>query len=407
MVVDSFSNPAAAARSVLIIPGSQYQVPLITKAHSRGYRVVCADRDPSCPGSRVADEFHAIGLDERDELLKLARTVKPVGIVTDQTDAAVVVVAWLSEQLGLRGISEPCARLFTEKHRMREFGQTHGFPTPAFFLSKDLSSAQVAAAAIGFPVVIKPVSNQASKGVHRVDTPESLAECFADAVLYSAAGGVLVEQFVDGTEFTVEGFMGEGGHRTLGISEKSHYPEHPMVACSLRYTPGNSRFDYGELQRVHDDWINQSCLPFGMTHAEYKFSQGRYYLIEVATRGGGTRIASDIVPWVSGVDYQELMLDAVLEGSAQGVRGVLEHRCALLEFFQFPVGRVRAIRGVNEAKSLPGVLDVVLSRGVGDFLPALTDDTVRPGYFILQTNTEAELRHLRERVLDLVQVEME
>ncbi len=394
-------------KSILIIPGSQYQVPLIHKAHARGYRVVCADRDPRCPGGRDADEFHAIGLDEREELLNLARTIRPVGIVTDQTDAAVVVVAWLSEQLGLRGIGVPCARLFTEKHQMREFGRTHGFPTPEFFLSMDLPSAKAAAVAIGFPVVIKPVSNQASKGVHRVDTPEDLAECFADAANYSAANGVLVEQFIDGTEFTVEGFMGKGGHRTLGISEKSHYAQHPMVARSLRYTPSNSRFDYAELRRAHDDWINQSHLPFGMTHAEYKFSQGRYYLIEVATRGGGTRIASDIVPWISGVDYQELMLDAVLEGRTGGVQGALEQRCALLEFFQFPVGRVRTISGVNEVRSLTGVLDVVLSCEVGDFLPALTDDTVRPGYFILQTNTEAELQHMRERVLDLVKVQVE
>jgi carbamoyl-phosphate synthase large subunit len=396
-----------AKKTVLIIPGSQYQLPLIRKAQARGYRVTCADRDPNCPGSREADDFHPIGLDERDALLHLARTIQPIGIVTDQTDAGVSVVAWLSEQLGLRGIGERCARLFTEKHRMREFGRTHGFPTPEFLLSNDFLSAQAAAAAIGFPVVIKPITNQASKGVHRVDTPEDLAKCYADAAHYSRFGEVLVEQFIDGVEFTVEGFMGEGGHQTLGISEKAHYPLCPMVACSLRFTPSNSRFDYAELRRTNDSWINQTQLPFGMTHAEYKFSRGRYYLIEVATRGGGTRIASDIVPWISGVDYQGLMLDAVLEPKTTGTRRAQQQRCALLEFFQFTSGQVTAIQGVDEAKLLPGVLDVVLPCTVGGFLPNLTDDTTRPGYFILQTNSEGEMQQLRKRVLDMVRVQTE
>lgn len=406
MTIDPSPKPMAVKGNVLVIPGSQYQVPLIWKAQSRGYRVVCADRDPNCPGSKVADEFHVIGLDQREALLNLVHTIHPHGIVTDQTDAGVAVVAWLSDHSGLRGIGETCACLFTDKYRMREFGREHGFPTPAFFLSKDVESAQKAAAEIGYPVVVKPLRSQASKGVHRANNPEELAVHFEDAAKYAGYGGILVEEFIDGTEFTVEGFMGKGGHRTLGISEKSHYPEHPMVACSLRYTPANSSFDYSELRRLHDNLINLSQLPFGMTHAEYKFSRGRYYLIEVAARGGGTRIASDIVPWISGVDYQELMLDAVLGGKIDGVLEGIKERCALLEFFQFPAGRVHAISGVNDAKLLPGVRDVVLPCAVGDYLPPLTDDTVRPGYFILQTNTGAELHDLRQRVLQIVRVQL-
>lgn len=377
------------------------------KARARGYRVVCADRDSGCAGRFEADDFHTVGLNERDRLLSLARDILPVGIVTDQTDTGVAVVAWLSEQMGLRGIGQQCAQLFTEKHRMREYGKEHGFPTPAFSLTYDAHSAQAAAEAMGFPVVVKPVNAQASRGVHRIDSPAAVAACFTDAAKYSSDGAVIVEEFIDGTEFTVEGFMGESGHRTLGISEKTHYPQRPMVASSLRYTPSSTRFDYSHLMRAHDEWIDLSCLPYGMTHAEYKFSRGQYYLIEVATRGGGTRIASDIVPWISGVDYQELLLDAVLEGDFRGVSNVREPRCALLEFFNFPAGSVRAITGVEEARSLPGVLDVILACAVGGYVPALTDDTARPGYFILQTHTETELQALRERLLTLVQVEVE
>ena len=163
---------------VIVLPGGRYQVPLIRKARARGFWVVCADRDTNCAGKREADEFHVIGLNESERLLKLARAVRPRGIVTDQTDSGVSVVAWLSEKLGLPGIGPECAKLFTNKHMMRLFGREHGFATPAFQLCPDILSAQAAAQKIGFPVVLKPLDSQSSRGIHRIEDPASLAARF-------------------------------------------------------------------------------------------------------------------------------------------------------------------------------------------------------------------------------------
>jgi biotin carboxylase len=403
------SDPHVGQRGcVIVLPGSDYQVPLLKKVRSRGYRVVCADHDAHCACSTLADEFHVIGLNNRKRLLDLGHRLRPAGIVTDQTDSGVAVVAWLSEQLDLRGIGTTCAHLFTNKHAMRIFGRQLALPTPTFRLCANLGEAVEAARSIGFPVIVKPPGSQSSRGVGRADDDLQLRRRLVEAQPFSATGEVLVEQFIGGTEFTVEGVMTRAGHVTLGISEKSHYADAPMVACRLCYTPYNSQFDYAALRKMHDRLINASGLPFGLTHAEYKCWNGEFYLIETAARGGGSRIASIIVPWISGIDYHELLLDEVLIGQAPIPSSAgLAQRCALLEFFTFPPGRVRAICGLKQARQLPGVFAIILPIGVGDVLQPVTDDTKRPGMFILLTENAVDLQALRERVLAIIRLDVD
>ncbi len=392
---------------VLVVPGGSYQIGLFGKIRKRGLLVACADRSRDCPASIAADGFFHVGLDEREELLKLARQIQPVAIVTDQTDAAVGVVAWLADTLGLRGIGVEVSALFTQKHLMREFGLKHGFPTPAFRVCRTIEESLPAAREIGYPVIIKPVDSQSSKGVYRVDNDDDLFARFNGSKTLSNRGLVLVEQFLDGVEFTVEGFMCRGGHKSLAISQKRHYSGSSMVACALEYGPISDRFDYDELRCQNDRWVNLSGLPFGITHAEYKFANGQFNLIEIAARGGGTQISSAIVPLISGVDVQDLLLENLLSDCAEVVTSHVKTSHALLEFFCLPDGRVTSVEGVDFAKSIDGVIDVVVHRNPGDVCARVGDDTGRPGYFIVCGTNEAGLAKRRLHVLSTVRIRVD
>ncbi len=402
MMNNSHESITIKSDVIFIIPGGNYQLQLIEKTKKRGFLVACADKNPDCPGAKVADFFFAVGIDQRKTLLDLVTSIKPKAIITDQTDAAVDVVAWLSSKLGLSSIGLLCSELFTQKHIMREFSAYHDFVTPDFKFCISINDALLAAEYIGYPVIIKPVNNQSSKGVHRVDNINELKYVFYDSLQFSNKHGVLIEKFLDGIEFTVEGIMTKEGHKTLAISEKKHFKDAPMVACSLEYSPSHDLFDYDLLRNINDRWVNASNLPFGMTHAEYKFTNGTYQLIEIAARGGGNRISSDIVPWVSGIDYQGLLIDSSL-GKLPNLQYVnAPNRYALLEFFGYTFGKVVSIKGVDEAKSIKGVQDVVMNVSVGDVLTPPSNDTSRAGYFIIHSENKTELLNLRRIILNKV-----
>ena len=86
---------------------------------------------------------------------------------------------------------------------------------------------------------------------------------------------MLLEEYIEGTEFTVDGIKTEKGHISLAISEKRHYAYNENIACSLYFSYKNDRFDYEKLRSINDRFVELSGLPFSLTHAEYKYRKGQ------------------------------------------------------------------------------------------------------------------------------------
>ena len=380
------------SRTIWVLPGGRFQVPLIEAARERGLRVVCSDRDADCEGAGVADEFVRLGVDEREALLSALQERRPDAVATDQTDSGVATVAWLAEQLGLPGIGVECAAVFTNKRRMRKV-----MGGPEFAVCNSLKDAEE----LGWPLVLKPEVGQSSRGVHRVDGAGDFAAAFDDA---GAHGQVLAERWVDGPEFTVEGWMNDGRHHSLAISIKSHYAHRPTVANTLVYTPAHAEFDYEALRKQNDRLVERSGLPFGLTHAEYRFADGKFWLMEIAARGCGSLVASHIVPEVSGVDIYGHYLGAVLGEARTDVQSLEKPKCAVLEFLDFKPGRVCSIDGLQELLGMEKILSAKMNYGPGEVIPKPVDDTSRAGYFIAVTDTAEELEALRARARDCLKV---
>src|SRR5213075_1807989 len=86
----------------------------------------------------------------------------------------------------------------------------------------------------------------------------------------------------------------------------------PMLAAELIYSPAAEDVDFEALKQQHNAMVEEMGLRFGITHAEYIFSQGRFVLVEVAARGGGNNISSHIVPAISGISVNELLVSMSL-----------------------------------------------------------------------------------------------
>jgi carbamoyl-phosphate synthase large subunit len=187
----------------------------------------------------------------------------------------------------------------------------------------------------------------------------------------------------------------------LAISEKEHYDFNPCVARRLAYPPRFPAPLLARIREVADEVVRVLGLRDGLTHAEYRIVDGEPYLIEVAARGGGTRIAPFIVPWISGVDVYGLWLDS-LEGKTVQLPKPLQ-RAAALEFFSFQPGRVKAVHGLEAASAFAA--DIGLAFAQGDTLKRPEDDTSRLGHFIVLGETRDDVDQGCARVRELVTVE--
>ena len=389
---------------VMVIAGGTWQCPIVKLAKSKGHYVICSNLYEDSPAFKYADIGLVANVLDKEKNLQFAKEYKPDVVLTEQSDIAVTTVAYIADQLGIKGIGLDIANRFTNKYLMREFTSKAGFASPKYRLCHEIDEAKEFLKDV--PVsIIKPLDSQSSRGVHIVRTAKEIEDYFADCIQYSnAEKAIVIEEYIDGTEFTVDGLKTTTDYTVTAISEKEHYAYNPSVANKLVFMQSNPRFDYDKLREINTDMVKAMGLPFGITHAEYKCKDGEFYLIEIAARGGGTKISSDIVPLVSGINSNEIYLNILL-GEDDKISEKPHHDCAVLGFFDFKPGKVTQIAGLEEAAKQPGVHDLSLEIKVGDQLGQAQDDRSRCGYYILYADSVEELKEREKLLKETIRVE--
>lgn len=392
---------------VMVIAGGQWQVPLIKYLKEAGHFVINTNLYPDSPGFQYADVGIVADVLDKEKNLDIARQYQPNAVITDQSDIAVPTCAYVAEKLGLPGIGTALATQFTNKYIMRQFCHENGFPSPKFYQSSSASDALDLGQQLGFPLVVKPVDNQSSRGVIKVTELESLHTAVEQALSNSRSHTILLEEFIDGIELTVDGLKFSDRHVSLAISSKSHYKHNPMVAKSLLFTSHHPDIDFAALKTLNNQLVEQSGLPFGLTHAEYKYSNGKFYLIEIAARGGGTKLSSDLVPFLSQVDNYSYYVDLALGKTCFQPRDLPPMRSvvAALDFLSFPSGVVKKISGVEQARALEGILDLDIAIKEGDRLTPPQEDRSRHGYVIAYASSTAQLAKTLADVRSLISID--
>lgn len=392
-------------KTLHVLGGGMWQVPTIHLARKMGYRVLVTDMYRERPGYAFADWHEVVDIADQGQTLETARRYHIDGIVCDTTDVGVPTAAFVAEQEELPGVGLETARRFTNKYLMRKALTAAGVPQPKFELIETLAEFRESAERIGFPLVVKPVDNQSSRGVRVVHHPSDLAAAFVEAQMHSRQSGILVEEFLPGVEATVEGLCLNGEYFTLGISDKEHFSHRPEVARRLTYPAAFSPSVMQRIEQSNAAVVHALGLTSGVTHAEYMVDGDRVQLVEIAVRGGGSRVYSHIVPHISGVDAPRLYLQFLM-GENPSVATPPARRAANLEFFQFPAGRVRQIHGLDQARQIPGVAEILLEFSVGDVLQPPDDDRSRPGLMVVLGDTRDEVLRISEQVNDTLQVEV-
>ena len=400
-------------KTVMVIAGGTWQVPLIKKVKAMGYKVLNSNLYEDSPGFAFSDYTAVADVKDKEKNLEIAEKYKVNAVLTDQSDIAVPTVAYVAEKLGCHTFGEEMAALFTNKFKMRKFCQEKGFPIPEYRLCYTIEDAKEFLRELKKTIVIKPLDSQSSRGVFTIHTEEELEQYFSISESYSNQGkGVLAERYIVGTEFTIDGIMNKGVHHSLAISQKSHFAYNPNIASKLFFSYDNENFDYDQLRRQNNELVESTGLKFGLTHGEYKYENGKFYLIEIAARGGGTKIASDIVPFLSGIDTYELLVKNALGESAEVDYSVIEKnkkRCAVLEFLDVESNgkKIKNISGLEQIREIKEVREIQLEFKIGDIVEKAQDDRSRAGFFIVCGETREKTQDVCDQIKKILDIEFE
>lgn len=368
------------SKTLLCVGAGIYQIPGIQKAKQMGLRIIAVDGNPQAEGFALADKHYALDVLDAGAVIKVARENSVDGVMTVASDICVPTVAAVAEALKLPGISCDAARNATNKFYMRTQFLKYKLASPKFFKTGSLAEFLEGIKGVGFPAVVKPVDNAGSRGVTVVKKESELREAFGHAVSHSRAKEVIAEEFVKGVECTIEAMTLNGKTEILGISEKKKPAGKYRVATDLIYPPKFSKKIIKEIEDLVKKAVAALEINMGPTHTEVLVTpQGKPVLVEMAARGGGFKVFSDIIPLVSGVDAVEQTIRMSL-GMKADIKPKWQ-RSAVLHFFAPQPGILKKVAGLDEARSLKDV-EVGLFKKIGEEIPVLATDGSRTGYAI-------------------------
>lgn len=377
-------------------------MPLAKRAQKLGIDIVLCDFRNIVPCMEIASfVYHGNTLNPQD-VIDIIKKEQVDGVITN-SEPTFRSMAISANETGLRCLSIETTELFKNKYLMRDFCSKHNIPSPRYALCTKLDEAITFFRQLGKKVIIKPLDNSASRGVYSINSESELREHFQDCMDYSSEENksIIIEEYIQGTEFTIDGIKCKGKHNCISISEKKHYAYNENVAYQLLFSNTNENFDYDLLRKTNDYLVEQTDMEFGITHAEYKYQDGQFYLIEIQARGGGNHIATDIDPFISGLDPYELQIEWCVGKDVNIAYDYnhLSNRCSVLYFFDAPSngGIVKEIAGLEFMDSIEG-LDYHLNFGIGDRVEPAINDSKRIGYYIMKAQNRDQLNEVMREI---------
>jgi biotin carboxylase len=357
----------STAKTVMILGGSTMQLPAIRIARRKGWRVVVADGNPAAEGRALADEFVTVDLKDRPGLEAAARAIRESGgldgVFTAGTDFS-SSVAWVAERLGLPGIPYEAALLATDKSRMREAFARNGVPHPRFARLGAGDDPAAALSALAFPLVVKPVDSMGARGVCRVDSVEALRVAHRQAAGFSRAGAVIVEEYMEGPELSLDAIVYRGEVTICGVADRHIF--FPPFFVEMGHTMP-SALDPALLAQAETAFragIHALGIEMGAAKGDVKVTSRGPMIGEIAARLSGGYMSGWTFPYASGVEVTEAGLNVAAGLPPGDLRPRASRTSAERAFISLP-GVVAEIRGLAEAAAVPAVRNVFVRTPTG------------------------------------------
>ena len=340
--------------TILILGANTLQLPIINKANELGYDTLVVSPVNTEPGHSIATYSEICDVVDEKGILEIAKKYDICGTITDQTDLPVRTMAYVANNMGLPGNDYNVARIFTDKYLMREKCKEIGVKTVTYKMCNTVEEAESFYLSANRDVILKPVDNQGSKGVYKVSSIQELKEKFPEAIAYSRTGNVLVEEFIVGREFLVEGIAVNYEYKNLCCGDTDYFNIPDVFSATKREFPSTADAKIVKKVLETNEKIAKGFgFKQGITHGEYILDGDDVILIEIAGRGGGVFISSDLIHLQTGLDTEEFLI-GVATGKVNKIPDIsLKNKsCCYVSFF-LQKGKVIEIQGLQEVEKLP------------------------------------------------------
>ncbi|WP_404429639.1 ATP-grasp domain-containing protein [Sutcliffiella horikoshii] len=392
-------------KKIMILGASILQLPAILKAKEMGLEVIAVDIDKNAIGFNHADVNINISTIDAEAVIQAAKVHKIDGIMTLASDLPMRTVAAVSEELNLVGISRETAISVTNKASMREKLKQSEVPIPYFVKIETLDEFNRAVHEFENKFIVKPADNSGSRGVILVEDKSNnklLNDAFFHSKKYSNSGEIVLEEFMDGPEVSVETLSFEGDTHVIAITDKMTTGAPNFVEMGHSIPSKLSIETKSQINKVVSAAINALGINNGPTHTEIIVTQEGPKIVELGARLGGDNITTHLVPLATGVNMVESCIQIAL-GYTPKVN-VIDSMGSAIRYFNTSEGRINKIIGEQKAKQLPGIQEIYFTKDIGFEMQGIKSSTDRIGFIIAQGKDSADAIAACEKALNTIKI---
>ena len=366
-------------KSVLIFGVGFLQKSIINRAKQMGLYTVGIDPLADAYCKNDVDAFEIVGGQDYEGHCAVVEKYGIDAIVTAATDKPLVMMARIAEKYGFPFYSVETAQWSTDKFQMKDRFVKGGVPCAKGRLVKSIDEV----GDFEYPVIVKPRDNSGSRGVKLCGSKQELEASMSEALEVSHLDTVLVEEFIEGPEYSIESLHHDGKSEVIQFTEKKT-TEFPYNVELGHIQPAN--ISEGNKEKIRDvvskigKALNFENCP---SHTELKINERGIFVIETSPRLGGDYITSTLTPLSTGVNMEDELLRIALGEEVHPLPKQIQY--AGIRFFAFEEGSViKHIPNEDFVKGWPHVVDFAFTLKEGDKVNRITSSLNRYGQLILQ-----------------------
>jgi biotin carboxylase len=285
---------------LLLLGGGILQTPAVRLAQEMGHEVFCFDARQNPPAAAAGAKCFPVDFGDSQKAIKQANILHQrysfQGVMTLGTDHS-YTVSMIAAGLGLPSHSPEAAFAATDKYTMRQRLLRAGLDVPGFAL---IEGCMELPRDLNYPLVVKPSDSMGARGVVKVSNHKEFMEAFHEARKFSRSRRVVVEEFLDGPEFSLDGLVQGDQLELFGIADRRIALEPHFVELGHKFPSSRPLDEQKAVKAAFWRGVKALGLDCGGVKGDVKFNKGRAYIGEIAGRLSGGFMSGWSYPFHSG-----------------------------------------------------------------------------------------------------------
>jgi len=392
-------------KKLLILGGSEFQIPLILKAKELGIITYVVDISLEAPAMEYADYKYQSSVKDVTKVFDIAKEIMPDGVTVGMVDIAVPACANIIEKLNLHGISVDSSIKATNKYEMIKCFEENHVPSPKFqyITSEDLD--KVTKCEMNFPVIIKPIDMAGSRGIYLANNNEEFLKALKESSNIGDSGSLLIEEYMVGPEVSVELVISKGIPKVIQITDKTTTGA-PHFAEIGHLQPSKLSDETKEqIKRVACAAAKSLGLYNSLGHAELKITNEGPKMVEIGARAGGDAIGEQLILLSTGVDFGKIAIDIAFGYDIEIPETI--HNVSCIKFIQSKKGILKSFEGIEKAKSIKNIYDIKFIGIIGKEYEEPVNNSGRLGYVISCGENYDEVINACNKAIETIKIEFE